>query len=217
MAFKQRSENPKPNENDNGQPQRTEKSLHEANRTVGVSLNVDNEYRYNFTVEVPPIVLKGEASELKGVNVGGKKFKLGSLGNVLMRLLEQFDHATKKFKMDDYYYVDGYWKIHAPPEKQRKAALFARVRPSKVCDGHSEAAKPKACARAGRDVDIVERKKLDSDDNTGKCDGNGDMNDEAESDRLDVLSERLDKPISKLIVDNSAEDFSGKRESHFCG
>jgi hypothetical protein len=49
-------------------------------KTVGVSLNFDNTYRYEFTVKVPFEVPNDHACfRLTGANLIGQKFRLGAL------------------------------------------------------------------------------------------------------------------------------------------
>jgi hypothetical protein len=97
-----------------------------ATRTISLALNFNNENQYYFTVELPPKTDTDEVWYLTGENSIGRTFELEGLGRALMRLLVQLDHATKKKPRRDLY-LPGFWRIHAPPKKRRKAAKRAEV------------------------------------------------------------------------------------------
>jgi hypothetical protein len=82
------------------------------NETKTISLSL------NFRLKTPT----EDVWDLTGVNSVGESFELQGLGKVLMRLLAQLGHATKKCR--HVWYKPGYWRLHAPLEKRRMAAVM---------------------------------------------------------------------------------------------
>lgn len=98
-----------------------------ASKTVGVSLNFDNTYRYEFTVKVPFEVPNDQACfRLTGANLIGQKFRLGRLGLATMELLGGLGHACAKENRTD---EDGpYWLLRPAPESSRaRSRALVRV------------------------------------------------------------------------------------------
>ena len=79
-------------------------------KTVCVSVTIDDVCRYEFTVVVPPeLEDDSETCSLVGTNSLGENFKLGALGIGAMWLLQGLGHAQASENRPD---VDGYyWKL----------------------------------------------------------------------------------------------------------
>ena len=112
-------------------------------KTISLFLNFNNENQYHFTAKIPAKTYVDEVWELTGVNSVGEKFYLEGLGKALMWLLLQLDHATKKSQ--SLSFNPAYWRIHAPREKRRMAALFAEVSAVQEVEPSSEVSVSTAC------------------------------------------------------------------------
>ena len=104
------------------------KSLAPVGAIVSVSLNFNNDIRYQFTVGIPVELDRSDACKLIGVNYAGQSFALDGLGKALMRLLVQLDLAT--MRADDPDFVEEFfWEIHPSRSKKKRhiAAMHAEV------------------------------------------------------------------------------------------
>jgi hypothetical protein len=113
-------------------------------KTISLSLNFNNEHRYCFTAEIPGKTHSGDVRDLPAVNFAGEDFPLGALGETLMRLLMQLDHATKRGAR--VWYEPGFWHLHAPPKTRRMTAIHAEVSFVKVGEPTAEPADGTASA-----------------------------------------------------------------------
>ena len=97
--------------------------------TVSVSLNFNNDIRYQFTVVIPTELNRFEACKLIGVNYAGQRFMLDGLGKALMRLLVQLDIATMRAESDQDIVEEFFWEIHPSRSKKKRhiAAMHAEV------------------------------------------------------------------------------------------
>jgi hypothetical protein len=71
--------------------------------TITLSLNVNNESEYRFTVDIGRrTITEEQTEELIGKNCFGEKFRLGGLGPALLGLLVQLGEATRPPDPDDW-------------------------------------------------------------------------------------------------------------------
>jgi hypothetical protein len=87
-------------------------------KTVGVTLNFGDAYRYEYTVKIPTETIEHEdVLALLATNAQGKESKLGDLGIATMWLLYHLGHA-RAFEKGQYHRGYG-WKL-VPRSIRRK-------------------------------------------------------------------------------------------------
>jgi hypothetical protein len=98
-------------------------------KNVTVSIRFGDAYCYEFGVEIPLVIPNDETFDLEGINSTGEKFKLGGLGNLAVRILRKFGHASRKAVADNYGNATVFWELHPVPKKGRPLTTFAKLKP----------------------------------------------------------------------------------------